>query len=106
MSRPLCRMRSGDEVIVIAGKDRGRRGTIQQVLPDGRLIVSGVQRVKKHQKPDPQNNRPGGIVEREAPIQASNVAIWNSATGAADRIGWLVQGGRKIRVYKSTGKPI
>lgn len=102
----MSKMRSGDEVIVIAGKDRGRRGTIQQVLPDGRLIVSGIQRVKKHQKPNPQNNRPGGIVEREAPIQASNVAIWNSATKAPDRIGWLVQEGRKTRIYKSTGKPV
>lgn len=96
-----------DEVMVIAGRDKGKRGKVLRVLGDGRLLVSGVQMIKKHQKPNPQMGIPGGIIEREAPIQASNVGIFNPAENRADRVGIKLQdNGEKIRVFKSTGEPV
>ena len=101
------KIRRDDEVVVIAGKDKGKRGKVQSVLADGRLIVSGVQMIKKHQKPNPQLEIPGGIVEKEAPIAASNVAIWNDASAKADRVGFkILEDGKKVRVYKSSGEVI
>lgn len=101
------KLRRDDEVVVIAGKDKGKRGKITRVMPDGRLIVSGVQVVKKHQKPNPQMEIPGGIIEKEAPIDASNVAIWNASASKADRVGFKVlEDGKKVRVYKSSGEVI
>lgn len=101
------KLRRDDEVVVIAGKDKGKRGKITRVMSDGRLIVSGVQVVKKHQKPNPQMEIPGGIIEKEAPIDASNVAIWNASVGKADRVGFKVlEDGKKVRVYKSSGEVI
>lgn len=102
----MLKIRSKDEVIVIAGRDKGKRGTVQKVLADGRLIVTGVNMVKKHQKPNPYLQQPGGIVEKEAGIQASNVAIWNPKTQKADRVGFKVDGETKVRVFKSTGDVI
>lgn len=103
----MKKIRRDDEVIVIAGRDKGKRGKVLRVLNDGRLIVSGVQMVKKHQKPNPQMGVPGGIIEREGPIQASNVAIFNPASSKADRVGFKVGGdGKKIRVFKSTGENV
>ncbi|MAS40938.1 MAG: 50S ribosomal protein L24 [Porticoccaceae bacterium] len=103
----MKKIRSQDEVVVIAGRDKGRRGKVLRVLGDNRLLVSGVQMVKKHQKPNPQAGVPGGILEREAPIQVSNVAIYNPATGKPDRVGFrLLEDGRKIRVFKSSGEPL
>lgn len=103
----MKKIRSQDEVVVIAGRDKGRRGKVLKVLGDNRLLVSGVQMVKKHQKPNPQMGVPGGILEREAPIQVSNVAIYNPATGKPDRVGFrLLENGRKIRVFKSNGAPL
>lgn len=103
----MKKIRSQDEVVVIAGRDKGRRGKVLKVLGDDRLLVSGVQMVKKHQKPNPQLGVPGGILEREAPIQVSNVAIYNPATGKPDRVGFrLLENGRKIRVFKSNGAPL
>lgn len=103
----MKKIRSQDEVVVIAGRDKGRRGKVLRVLGDNRLLVSGVQMVKKHQKPNPQMGVPGGILEREAPIQVSNVAIYNPATGKPDRVGFrLLENGRKIRVFKSNGAPL
>lgn len=103
----MKKIRSQDEVVVIAGRDKGRRGKVLKVLGDNRLLVSGVQMVKKHQKPNPQLGVPGGILEREAPIQVSNVAIYNPATGKPDRVGFrLLENGRKIRVFKSNGAPL
>lgn len=99
----MLKIRSKDEVVVIAGKDKGKRGTVQKVLEDGRLIVAGVNMVKKHQKPNPYLQQPGGIVEREAAIQASNIAIWNPKTEKADRVGFSVDGDKKVRIFKSTG---
>ncbi|GAB2190898.1 50S ribosomal protein L24 [Sessilibacter sp. MAH2] len=103
----MRKIKRDDEVIVIAGRDKGKRGKVIKVLADDRLLVSGVQIVKKHQKPNPQLGVAGGIVEKEAPIQASNVAIYNSATSKADRVGFkILEDGKKIRVFKSSGEAV
>lgn len=103
----MKKLKKNDEVIVIAGRDKGKRGKINRVLSDGRLIVAGVQMIKKHTKPNPQLGVAGGIVEKEAPIAASNVAIYNSATSKADRVGIKVlEDGKKIRVFKSNGEAV
>lgn len=102
----MKKIRSEDEVIVIAGKDKGRRGSVRQVLADGRLIVSGINMVKRHTKPNPQAGIAGGIVEQEAPIQSSNVAIFNPQTNKADRIGFRVEGDKKVRFFKSTNETL
>jgi large subunit ribosomal protein L24 len=101
------KIRSEDEVIVIAGKDKGKTGKVLQVLTaDEKLIVEGINIAKKHQKPVPQLNQPGGIVEKEMPIHASNVAIVNPETGKADRVGFKIEDGAKVRVFKSNGNTI
>ncbi|CAM3817761.1 50S ribosomal protein L24 [Vreelandella rituensis] len=98
----MQKIKRDDEVIVIAGKDKGKRGTIKRVL-ENRFVVSGVNMIKRHTKPNPMAGNQGGIVEREAPIHASNVAIFNSETGKADRVGFQVkEDGTKVRIYKST----
>ncbi len=98
----MQKLKRDDEVIVIAGKDKGKRGKITRVLNDGRLIVSGINMVKRHTKPNPNLGRQGGIVEKEAGIQASNVAIFNPKTEKADRVGIVVdEAGKKVRVFKS-----
>ncbi len=103
----MRKIKRNDEVVVITGRDKGKRGKVNRVLPDGRLIVSGIQMIKKHQKPNPQLGVAGGIVEKEAPIQASNVAIYNPATKAADRVGFKVlEDGSKVRVFKSSGEAV
>lgn len=103
----MKKIRRDDDVIVIAGRDKGRRGKVLGVLGGDRLLVSGVQVVKKHQKPNPQLGSPGGIVESEAPIQVSNVAIYNPTTRKADRVGFrILEDGKKIRVFKSSGLPL
>jgi large subunit ribosomal protein L24 len=102
----MKKIRREDEVIVIAGKDKGKRGKVNRVLPDGRLIVAGVNMIKKHQKPNPYLGQPGGIVEKEAGIQASNVAIFNPKSGKADRVGFSVVGDKKVRIFKSTGEQL
>ena len=103
----MQKIKRDDEVVVIAGKDKGKRGKVLKVLADNRLLVSGVQMIKKHQKPNPQAGVAGGIVEKESPIQISNVAIFNSATNKADRVGFKVQeDNKKIRVFKSSGEAV
>ncbi|MEQ8265534.1 50S ribosomal protein L24 [Pseudohaliea sp.] len=102
----MAKIKRDDEVIVLAGKDKGKRGKVRRVLGENRLLVAGVNMVKKHQRPNPQLGVQGGIVEQEAPIQVSNVAIFNPATSKADRVGFKVEGERKIRVFKSTGEAI
>lgn len=103
----MNKLKKNDEVIVITGRDKGKRGKINRVLPDGKLIVSGVQMIKKHQKPNPNLGVAGGIVEKEAPIDASNVAIYNAATSKADRVGIKVlEDGKKVRVFKSNGEAV
>ncbi|MFD2232007.1 50S ribosomal protein L24 [Alkalimarinus sediminis] len=103
----MKKIKCDDEVIVIAGKDKGKRGKIVRVLQDGRVVVSGINMIKRSTKPNPMLGAPGGIVEKEAPIQASNVAIFNTATNKADRVGFKVlEDGAKVRVYKSNNEVI
>ena len=103
----MRKIKRDDEVIVIAGRDKGKRGKVTRVLADFRLIVSGINMIKKHQKPNPQLGVPGGIVEKEASIQASNVAIYNPATQKADRVGFkILENGDKVRVFKSNGEAV
>ncbi|MEE4109280.1 MAG: 50S ribosomal protein L24 [Halieaceae bacterium] len=102
----MARIKRDDEVIVLAGKDKGKRGKVRKVLDADRVVVSGVNMIKKHTRPNPQAGVQGGIVEREAPIQVSNVAIFNPETNRADRIGYRVDGGKKVRVFKSSGAEI
>lgn len=98
------KIKTNDDVVVIAGKDKGKRGKVLKILENGRLLVSGVQMVKKHQKPNPQLGTPGGIVEKEAPIAISNVALYNPESRKADRVGFKIQDdGKKVRVFKSNG---
>jgi large subunit ribosomal protein L24 len=102
----MNRIRKGDQVIVIAGKNKGQRGEVVRVAGD-KLVVSNVNLVKRHTKPNPQANQPGGIVEREGPIHISNVMIFNSATGKGDRVGVQVLGnGGRQRVFRSSKKAI
>ncbi|MGB0223348.1 MULTISPECIES: 50S ribosomal protein L24 [unclassified Marinobacterium] len=101
----MRKIKRDDEVIVIAGKDKGKRGKVARVLENDRLIVSGINMVKKHQKPNPMLQQPGGIIEKEAAIATSNVAIFNAATGKGDRVGFkTLEDGTKVRFYKSTGE--
>jgi large subunit ribosomal protein L24 len=102
----MHKIKRDDEVIVLAGKDKGKRGTVRRVLDDSRVLVSGVNIIKKHTRPNPQAGVQGGIIEREAPIQVSNVAIFNPATGKADRVGFRVEGDKKVRIYKSSGDEV
>ena len=102
----MAKIKRDDDVVVIAGRDLGKRGKVRRVLTNEKLLVSGVNMVKKHTRPNPQMGIAGGIVEKEAPIQLSNVAIFNSESGVADRIGYEFQSGRKVRIFKSSGKPI
>ncbi|MFT7300222.1 MAG: large subunit ribosomal protein L24 [Porticoccus sp.] len=103
----MRKIKRDDEIIVIAGRDKGKRGKVLKVQADGRLIVTGVNMIKKHQKPNPQMNVQGGIIEKEATIQVSNVAIFNGAASKADRVGFKVlEDGKKIRVFKSNGEAV
>ncbi len=103
----MRKIKKGDEVIVLVGKDRGKRGTVKQVLTNDRVIVEGVNLVKKHQKPNPARGIPGGIIEKELPIHVSNVAIYNPQTEKADRVGFrFLEDGRKVRYFKSTNEVI
>ena len=103
----MNKIRSGDEVIVIAGRDKGRRGKVAQRVDDSKLIVEGVNIVKKHAKPNPMKGITGGIIEKTMPMHQSNVAIFNGTTGKADRVGIKqLADGKKVRVYKSSGAEI
>lgn len=102
----MLKIKKSDEVVVIAGRDKGRRGEVLRVMKDGRLTVAGINMVKKHKRPNPNAGEQGGIVEQEAPIQVSNVAIWNHEDERADRVGLRVEDGKKVRFFKSNGKEI
>jgi large subunit ribosomal protein L24 len=102
----MLKIKRDDEVIVLAGKDKGKRGKVRKVLADNRVIVAGINMMKKHTRPNPQAGVAGGIVEREAPIQVSNVAIFNPESNKADRVGFRVDGDTKVRIFKSTGEVI
>ena len=103
----MRKIKKGDNVVVIAGKDKGKRGDVAGYVDDTHVIVNGVNTVRRHTKPNPMKNQPGGIVSKEAPIHISNVAIWNPVTQQADRIGFrLMPDGRKLRFFKSNGEQI
>jgi large subunit ribosomal protein L24 len=103
----MRKIKKGDNVVVIAGRDKGKRGDVAKVVDDMHVIVNGVNQVKRHTKPNPMKNQPGGIVTKEVPIHVSNVAIWNPVTQKPDRIGFkLMDDGRKLRFFKSNGEQI
>ena len=102
----MRKIKKGDNVVVITGRDKGKRGDVKRVLAD-HVLVAGINQVKKHQRPNPMKGEQGGIVTKEMPIHASNVAIWNPITKKADRIGLrTLQDGRKVRIYKSNGEQV
>ena len=101
----MSKIRKGDTVIVLSGKDKGRQGQVQKVLATGHVIVENINKSKKHQKPNQQANVPGGIIEKEMPIATSKVAIWNAGAKKADRIGYkTLADGKKVRFFKSNGE--
>ena len=103
----MNKIRRGDEIIVITGRDKGKRGTITLRTDDSHVLVEGINMVKKHTKPNPMKGTTGGIVEKTMPIHQSNVAIFNAANGKTDRVGIKVLAdGKRVRVYKSSGEEI
>ena len=103
----MRKIKKGDDVIVITGKDKGKRGTVLRVLDTDQVVVEGANVVKKHARPNPMKGINGGILEKEMPIHVSNVALFNGATQKADRVGFKVLGdGRKVRVFKSNGEVV
>lgn len=98
----MKRLRKGDQVVVLSGRDKGRKGAIVQVLASGHVVVEGVNVAKKHQRPNPQRNIQGGILEKEMPLDPAKVAIWNAATGKGGRVGFkALADGKKVRFFKS-----
>jgi len=103
----MAKLRKGDEVLVRAGKDKGKRGTVLSVTPDDHVLVEGINLAKRHMKPNPQRGTSGGIVEKEMPLHISNVALYNALEGKGDRIGYkYLEDGKKVRIYKSTGEVV
>ncbi|MGD9944433.1 MAG: 50S ribosomal protein L24 [Burkholderiaceae bacterium] len=103
----MQKIRKGDEVVVIAGRDKGKRGTVLRRVDDAHLVVEGVNVVKKHVRPNPMKGQTGGIVEKSMPIDQSNVMLFNPVTGKGDRVGLrTLEGGRKVRFYKSNGEQV
>jgi large subunit ribosomal protein L24 len=103
----MNKIRKGDQVVVLTGRDKGKRGTVSKRVDDDHLVVDGINVVKKHVKPNPMKGTTGGVVDKTMPIHQSNVAIWNAATSKADRVGIkLLDNGDKVRVYKSSGEQI
>ncbi|MDR2451387.1 MAG: 50S ribosomal protein L24 [Candidatus Accumulibacter sp.] len=101
------KIRKGDEVIVIAGKDKGKRGAVARRVGAGHVVVEGVNRVKKHVKPNPVKGVAGGVVEKDMPLHVSNVSLYNPATKKADRVGFkLLENGKKVRVFRSNGEVV
>ena len=103
----MDKIRKGDEVIVITGKDKGRKGTVVRRVDDNSVVVEGINRVKKHVKPNPIRGVAGGIVDKDMPIHISNIALFNPAAQKADRVGFkTLDDGRKVRVFKSNGEQV
>jgi large subunit ribosomal protein L24 len=103
----MNKLRTGDDVVVITGKDKGRRGQVVKVMDNGKVVVQGVNMVKKHQKPNPAAGAPGGIVEKEMPLDMSNVMLFNPATGKGDRVGIkTLEDNTKVRFFKSNGEVV
>ena len=99
----MRKIQKDDEVIVIAGRDKGKRGTVLRMVAPNRVLVAGINMVKKHTRPNPQTNEQGGIIDMEAPIAISNIALYNEETNKADRIGIREEDGKRVRYFKSTG---
>ena len=103
----MQRIKKGDEVVVIAGRDKGKRGTVLRRVDAEHLVVEGVNRAKKHMRPNPMKNITGGIVDKDLPIHISNVALYNPATQKADRVGFkTLADGRKVRIFRSNGEQV
>jgi large subunit ribosomal protein L24 len=103
----MNRIRKGDDVIVIAGRDKGKRGSVLRVMPDGRLVVTDVNMVKRHTKPNPNQGVAGGIIEKEMSIHPSNIMLFNPQTDKGDRVGFrTLKDGRKVRYFKSTDEVV
>lgn len=104
----MNKIKKGDEIVVLTGKDKGKRGNVLRILPDkDRVLVENINVVKKHQKGNPQAGTPGGIIDKEMPIHISNVSLVNPATGKADRVGFkMLDDGRKVRCFKSNGEVV
>jgi large subunit ribosomal protein L24 len=103
----MRKIKKGDNVVVIAGRDKGKRGDVARVVDAEHVVVNGINTVKRHTRPNPLKNQPGGIVSKEMPIHISNVAIWNPVTGKADRVGVRVlEDGRRVRFFKSNGEQV
>jgi large subunit ribosomal protein L24 len=103
----MQRIKKGDEVVVLCGRDKGKRGTVLRRIDSERVVVEGVNRVKKHQRPNPMKGVTGGIVDKDLPIHISNIALFNPATKKADRIGVkTLEDGRKVRVFKDNGEQV
>ena len=103
----MQRIKKGDEVVVISGRDKGKRGTVLRRVDAEHVVVEGVNRAKKHQRPNPAKNQTGGIVDKDMPIHVSNIALFNPATKKADRVGFKsLDDGRKVRVFKSNGEQV
>ena len=103
----MQRIRKGDEVVVLAGRDKGKRGTVLRRVDAAHVVVEGVNRVKKHQRPNPMKGQTGGIVDKDMPIHVSNVALFNPGTKKADRVGARrLEDGRKVRVFKGNGEQV
>jgi large subunit ribosomal protein L24 len=103
----MRKIRKGDNVIVLTGKDKGKQGTVLRVIGDQQVLVENINMVKKHTKPNPMRGETGGILDKEMPVDISNVAIYNPVTGKADRVGFKVlEDGRKVRVFKSTSEVV
>lgn len=103
----MQKIKKGDDVVVLVGKDKGKRGTVVRIVDDGRVVVENVNMAKKHQKPNPQKGEPGGIVEKEMSLDLSNVALYNPEKDGPDRVGIKILGdGRKVRVFKSNGEVV
>jgi large subunit ribosomal protein L24 len=103
----MAKIRKGDDVIVLAGRDKGKRGTVLRRVDADHVVVEGVNRVKKHQRPNPMKGETGGIIDKDLPIHVSNVALFNPATKKADRSGIKVlEGGKKVRVFKDNGEQV
>jgi large subunit ribosomal protein L24 len=101
----VSKIRKGDQVVVLSGRDKGRQGQVLKVLASGHVLVENVNKQKKHQKPNQQANQPGGIIEKEMPLAISKVAIWNAGAKKADRIGYkTLADGKKVRFFKSNGE--
>ncbi len=101
----MRKIKKGDSVVVIAGRDKGKRGDVTRVVDADHVVVAGINQVKKHQRPNPMKGEQGGIVSIDAPIHVSNVALWNPVTKKADRVGFrMMEDGRKVRFFKSNGE--